>query len=233
MEALSSAESSAMIAVRMAAHNLSIRTRIHRTLPSPIKISTEQLLKGGPTFQKAEKPKKKVHFNIDENQCVKASVHEYECDNNGESNFTANDQMNLTVQATLEGRRFYRLHRKTVIQLERSHQESSTYHWIPDVHETEFYRQWAASDARGLERKMPRQQIFSEERLRHTTAVLRCQKEVFRMKANERRTTEALRQTSLDFSHRSRVFAFHMAAGDAVLARQYSAVGESVAARCA
>ena len=229
METLPSKESSAMIAVRMAAQNLRIRSRKHCTQPSPIKISTEQWMKAHPTttLQKHDKPKKRVQFDTD------VLMHQYECCKSEDNHFTAEDQINLNMNTKLEGRRFYRLHRQKVIELERCHQECSVFQWAPDAQKIDFYSQWADSDGRGLERRVSKQQVFHEERLRHTSAVLLCQEEARRTKATGRHATTALRQTSLDFSQRSRVFAFHMAAGDAAVARLCTAEGESVVARSA
>ena len=234
METLPSNESSAMIAVRMAAHNLRIRSRKHCTLPSPVRISTEQWMKAHPTtLQRHDKPKKKVQFDTDENECVKVSMHHYECCKSEDTHFTAEEQINLSLNTKLEGRRFYRLHRQKVIELERCHQECSVFHWSPDAQKIDFFGQWAGSVGRGLERRVSKQQVFHEERLRHASAVLVCQEEARRMKATLRHIADALRQTSLDFSQRSRVFAFHMAAGDAVVARLCTVEGESVVARSA
>lgn len=237
------AETNAAIAVRAAVHNLSnIRARRNRVVVGG-KVSKEQWIQAT-TTARADiiKPKKSVRFETDENDCVKASVHEYElCQADMEAvHFSAKVQSALVFNAKLEGRRFYRLHRPTVATLERNHQECSAFHWAPDAREVDFFFQWSASTARGLERKVSRLRVFHEERAGHAAAVLRCQHENARRRMqqvsdDEKRTAaedEALRQMSLEFSHRSRVFAYRMAAGDAAVARTLTVV-ESVVARSA
>ena len=184
-------------------------------------------------------PAKSVHFALDENCGVKTDVYEYELVDKNDFCFSVDQQRDFSITAKLEGRRFYRLHRKTVQTLETHHHNCSEFHWTPeeDVHESEFFRQWADSEARGLERKVSKQQVFYTERVRVIETVLR-QQDVLRSSLEdggdpqhlctttttaqqEYHRAEALREYSQQVSHRSRVFAYHMASGDAAVARSY------------
>jgi len=199
-------------------------------------------------------PAKSVHFALDENCGVKTDFYEYELVDKNDFCFSVDQQRDFSITAKLEGRRFYRLHRKTVQKLETHHRNCSEFHWNPaeeDVDESEFFRQWADSEARGLERKVSKQQVFYTERVRVIETVLRQQdllrKSVedggdphLRCTATTTTTTqqqyhraEALREYSQQVSHRSRVFAYHMASGDAAVARSYyTTVGDHNLVAC-
>jgi hypothetical protein len=79
-----------------------------------------------------------------------------------------------------------------------------------------FFQHWCNSDARGLERQLSRRTLFANERVRVIRSVLTKQKLLRSLRGVQ--MAESLRQCSLSLSHRSRVFAFHLAKGDERLA---------------
>lgn len=185
--------------------------------------STPELIETS-SSRDAKQLKKNVHFALDESDGVKVDIYEYKPLNN-DSCFSTEHQREFSIHAKLEGRRFYRLNRKTVVKLEEQYRDSSEFCRAADAHELDFFRQWAASEARGLERKISKQQVFYTERSHAIETVLHQQDLLMLQQPSHTTTTnaEVLRECSLQLSHRSRVFAYHMAVGDEAVARSYTA----------
>lgn len=161
---------------------------------------------------------KRVHFVVDENEQIVPTVHEYESFPDG--CFTVAEQLQFSMTAKLEGRNFYRIHRKTVANLERCHQECRDLPWDTETIDKSFYQHWAESDARGLERRVSKAQVFYTERAKVVLTVLKEQENLVWAIGKQKRA-EILRQHSLEATRRSRIFAHLLALGDAEVVRYF------------
>jgi len=125
-----SANSNTM-AMRAVVHQLAASSRRHHHVPTAIttgKVSAEQWIRNSSEeVSEVRKPKKNVSFAVDENDCVRTSIHTYDSSDKDETSFSADAQMGFSVNAKLEGRRFYRRERKTVSNLEKHHRECSAF----------------------------------------------------------------------------------------------------------